>query len=174
MNENIKKNEKNEKIDNKIIQLCDPSPLNITTMLQKSFFYQIDKDTSNVTIIIIVNQLSKFLGISEFKQNIINHIDVTMQTVIDLSPTKTFNIYVDLLNLQIKLFNKNARSLIKILIKLFQDKYPDTLNKCMIVNATKIFKFIYKLIYYCLDDVTRKKIIVVSKNKTIMNSQDLL
>ena len=55
------------------------------------------------------------------KQNIINHIDVTMQTVIDLSPTKTFNIYVDLLNLQIKLFNKNARSLIKILIKL--EKY---------------------------------------------------
>ena len=53
-------NEKNEKIDNKIIQIYELSPVNITPMLQKSFFYQIDKDTSNITIIIMVNELSKF------------------------------------------------------------------------------------------------------------------
>lgn len=156
------------------IQICQPSPIDITTMLQKSFYYQTSTDASNVVVVINVNELGKLLSIPEFKQNIVTYIDRTMAEIIQISPTNTFNIYVDLEGFKIKLINKHARSLIKVLIKLFQDKYPDTLDKCLIVNTTKIFRVIYKLIYYCLDDVTRKKIVLVSKNKEVINSDDLL
>ena len=172
----------NEKIEPKLFQnisvepikICEPSPIDITTMLNKSFFYQIEADTSNVTVVIIVNDLCKILGITEFKQNIVSYIDNLMATILQISPTKTFNIYIDLDGFQLKLVNKNARNIIKILIKLFQDKYPNTLNRCLIVNATKLFKVVYKLLYYCLDDITRKKLVLVSKNKQIINSNELL
>ena len=167
----------NKKIEPKLfetIKICEPSPIDISAMLQKSFFYQVDKDASNVTLVIIVNDLCKLLGIPEFKQNIITYIDKEMNTIVNLSPTKTFNIYIDLDGFQLNLVNKTAREVIKLLIKLFQDKYPDTLNRCLILNATKMFKVVYKLLYYCLDDITRKKIVLVSKNKQILNSNELL
>ena len=46
---------------------------------------------------------------------------------------------------------------IKTLIVILENTFPDNLKYCIVKNAPRIFKILYKLIYPLIDKVTRKK-----------------
>ena len=56
---------------------------------------------------------------------------------------------------------KFARTLIVIL----ENTFTDNLKYCIVRNAPRIFKIIYKIIYPLIDKVTRKKFMFESKGK---------
>tara|TARA_B100000073_G_C23699605_1_gene559757 strand:+ start:57 stop:548 length:492 start_codon:yes stop_codon:yes gene_type:complete len=136
-------------------------------VIDKSFYYKLQENPKKSVFIMNVDLL-KFMNIKEIQDGLIQHMDETIAEV--LKHSSVFNIYIDVGNFKTKLVSKNAISVIKQLIKLFQDKYPDTLEKCTIINTPKVFRFLFKIIYLFLDDVTRKKIILVGKNNEILQT----
>ncbi|XP_019463612.1 PREDICTED: CRAL-TRIO domain-containing protein YKL091C-like isoform X2 [Lupinus angustifolius] len=60
-------------------------------------------------------------------------------------------------------------------LNILQDYYPERFGKFLIVHAPYIFMKVWKMIYPVLDDKTKKKIILVEKNKlksTLMEDID--
>ena len=57
-----------------------------------------------------------------------------------------------------KLFNSNFKKYVKFLIGLVQANYPEILSKFFIINASSSFLFIWNIMKWWLDKVTRAKI----------------
>ena len=136
-------------------------------VIQKHFYYAL-MDNPKKSTIIMNAEILKFMNIKELQPGLIQYIDNIISDV--LKHTPTFFIHIDLSTFKNKLVSRNVIKVIKILIKLFQDKYPDTLIQCTISNTPRVFRYLFKIIYYFLDNVTRKKIVIISKNNELLKT----
>jgi hypothetical protein len=65
---------------------------------------------------------------------------------------------MDLNGISYKTWNKSTMQVIKFILRLSQDYYPEILGKMVIVNAPFFFQGIYSIIKGWFDEKTRKKI----------------
>jgi hypothetical protein len=65
---------------------------------------------------------------------------------------------MDLNGISLKTWNKSTMQVIKFILRLSQDYYPEILGKMVIVNAPFFFQGIYSIIKGWFDEKTRKKI----------------
>ena len=68
------------------------------------------------------------------------------------------------LNLTKMLIRQVDYKFIKNIVPIFQDKYPDRLEKCIITGIPIFFKIVYKIISPWIDKDTRKKIYFERRN----------
>tara|TARA_B100000214_G_C23671556_1_gene492171 strand:+ start:47 stop:448 length:402 start_codon:yes stop_codon:yes gene_type:complete len=54
---------------------------------------------------------------------------------------------------------------IKKLVDILYNKYPECLEKCIIINPPTFIKMIYDLLKMILDKPTRERIVIYGKNK---------
>ena len=94
------------------------------------------------------------------------HIVNILRNALDIAKEKyqshEYIVYVDMANTSMKQFDLTfAKTLIVILESTFQD----TLKYCIIKNAPKLFKIIYRLIYPFIDKITRNKFMFEKNGK---------
>ena len=93
----------------------------------------------------MVKMLKQALELSQYKFN-------SLEFVVMLDMKGTSMRQIDM---------KFARTLIVIL----ENTFTDNLKYCIVRNAPRIFKIVYKIIYPLIDKVTRKKFMFESKGK---------
>tara|TARA_Y100000590_G_scaffold384433_3_gene455828 strand:+ start:6909 stop:7391 length:483 start_codon:yes stop_codon:yes gene_type:complete len=77
-----------------------------------------------------------------------------------------FIVYTDLSKTYIK--NMDIK-FFKQCVPIFQDKYPESLEKLILVNMPVFFKACFQLVKFLIDKDTRKKIFFEKKNKNKNN-----
>ena len=60
--------------------------------------------------------------------------------------------------LKLKNFNKRTRDFIEGMSQILSDYYPETMQKCFVVNAPFIFTGMWAVVKVFLDERTRSKI----------------
>jgi len=75
--------------------------------------------------------------------------------------TETFSLIFDLSNFSLSNMDYD---LVRYLLKVFSDYYPESLGVCLVVNSPWIFKGCWLIVKPWLDPVTSKKIKFVSRN----------
>jgi hypothetical protein len=78
---------------------------------------------------------------------------------------ETFAIVCDLEGWHLGLATSEAFTFIKHLASIDSDHYPERLGRCVIINAPKTLSISWKVIKTFLDDVTKKKVQILSDRK---------
>lgn len=75
---------------------------------------------------------------------------------------ETFVSVIDVSGISLLQFSPTVSKLIKKIIKMTSDNFPETLHKMYIVNAPRVFSGIWSMIKPWLDEKTQKKISILS------------
>lgn len=136
-----------------------------------SQFIYIDK---LLNIIIEVKHFKKMKDYTNFIQYLIYIIENTIK----LKETKNnsinlindIDVLIDLKHYKIREIDY---TLIKMIIKFFEEKYPDNLRTLTLKNANIMFKTIYAVLRPFIDKETREKIFFESKKKKKIKEQEI-
>ena len=136
-----------------------------------SQFIYIDK---LLNIIIEVKHFKKMKDYTNFIQYLIYIIENTIK----LKETKNnsinlindIDVLIDLKHYKIREIDY---TLIKMIIKFFEEKYPDNLRTLTLKNANIMFKTIYAVLRPFIDKETREKIFFESKKQKKIKEQEI-
>ena len=142
----------------------------------KKFIY-IDKE---LNVNIEVKHFKKMKDYTNFIQYLIyiieNIIKLKEQQNNSVNPVNTINlinnieVFVDLKHYKIREIDY---TLIKMIIKFFEEKYPDNLRTLTLKNANVMFKTIYSIIRPFISKDTREKIFFESKKNKKIKEQEI-
>jgi hypothetical protein len=144
----------------------EPKSINIDELLK------LKKSVTYNSVILHV-QASEFVKLDNY-DHLISKIDdfIGNAKEVNLKRYKKdkFIVYVDLSNTYIK--NMDIK-LFKQCVPLFQDKYPESLEKLILVKMPIFFKACFQLVKFLIDKDTRKKIFFEKKNKNNLFTNNL-
>ena len=132
-------------------------------------FIYIDKQFD---IIIEVKHFLKLKDYTDFIKHLIFIIENTIKFKMKMTGITENNIdvFVDLKGYKIKEIDY---SLIKMIIKFFEEKYPDNLKTLTLRNPNIMFKTIYAVIRPFIHKDTRQKIFFEKKNKKKVEEKEI-
>ena len=139
-----------------------------------SYFQNVVKlDKSDIHKKIIVNINGRHFLKSKDYSVFYSYIEELMDKAIEYSKENydTEMIIVHL-NLSKMLIRQVDYKFIKNIVPIFQEKYPDRLEKCIITGIPICFKIVYKIMMPWIDKDTRKKIYFERKNGSISYTND--
>tara|TARA_Y100000590_G_scaffold76693_2_gene84879 strand:- start:2000 stop:2524 length:525 start_codon:yes stop_codon:yes gene_type:complete len=92
------------------------------------------------------------------------HIVKTLQNALSISNEKYHcNEFIVFLDMKHSTMKQLDTTFAKTLIVILQSTFTDNLKYCIVKNAPKLFKIIYRIIYPFIDKVTRKKFVFEKK-----------
>ena len=116
----------------------------------------------NDNIVIINHKIFKHFATNEtypiISNYVINHLDNI------LTKHNSFRVYINMKELTMRDIDKHKKYIIDV-SKFLQEKYPNKLEKCEIINAPSIFKCLYNIVSILLDSDTKKKIAILYTQK---------
>ena len=128
------------------------------------------KKSCTYNSVILHIQASTFKKMKSY-DNIINDIDSFIARAKEMNKTRynkdKFIVYADLSKTYVR--NMDV-SFFKQCIPLFETKYPESVEKVVIVNMPIFFKTCYALIKYLINKDTRKKIYFEKKNSKLFTN----
>ncbi|KAF7457786.1 phosphatidylinositol/phosphatidylcholine transfer protein [Cryptosporidium felis] len=145
---------------------------NIRKMLEvypeKSFFNQwIYEYEFLVNVISISSQIYNVLRENHPKSNSISNVNkeevMNILNNNELQNISTLNI-IDMNGFTMTKFDGNCRKVIKELVHISQNYYPELLGKMIIINAPSIFGIIWNFLKPLIDDRTAKKISIYTRH----------
>lgn len=102
-----------------------------------------------------------FRGLYYAVEHCLKHRFLACSAVFDRQIHQSFNI-MDCSGFGMSMWTKSNMALLRNVLKVSQDFYPEMMGKLVIVNAPYLFSAVYAVIKGWLDERTRKKISVVS------------
>jgi len=122
-------------------------------------------DKSDLHKKVIINIIGRFFLKTKDYSVFNSYIEALMDKAIKYSK-KNYNTEMIIVHLNLtKMFIRQVDyKFIKTIVPIFQDKYPDRLEKCIITGIPIFFKIVYKIISPWIDKDTRKKIFFEKRN----------
>lgn len=141
---------------------------------KESYFHNVVKlDKSDIHKKVIININGRYFLKTKDYSVFYSYIEELMDKAIEYSKENydTEMIIVHL-NLSKMLIRQVDYKFIKNIVPIFQIKYPDRLEKCIITGIPIFFKIAYKIISPWVDKDTRKKIFFEKKNGIVSYTND--
>lgn len=105
----------------------------------------------------VVTEEKMFRGLYYTFEHCLKHRFLACSAVFDRQIHQTLNI-MDLNGFGMSMWTKTNMNLIKNMLRISQDYYPEMMGKLVICNAPMLFSAVYSVIKGWIDERTRKKI----------------
>ena len=155
----------------------------LSKLMKEHFFSRYNKTHNKGSMAIYLKPLlelnklcneSNNKAIIDFISNIMTEsIEISRQHQSDDDKTDpTIIVFLDLKGILMRDMTTKTKKFLVMIIQFLQNTYVDTMVKTFLYNPPVFINISYKFFYRFIDPDTRKKIVIVKKNKEIISADE--